>query len=298
MTGFEEEAEEYHMDKGPDEKVINHLQRHEETREEQRKGGLRTPGGAGGCGGDGPGAGAAGRARGRAPAGGERPHGAPCRRVSAPVCAPVRRRRRAPAAALQTRPGGTPEPTRGEGSRAGEERRSGEAGHSARAHAHAAAGLGRLSARAGGRTEGGPGGGGGGGGDEGARLPGAGRLPPAPEGDRTQLATSGIRREESARRRRRRREERGRPESPRRRRRSGDAGNSFLPREKLVLHDASRINFQVFSSGEEAEPVTRGITLSEQLSTAVIVGNIKEQKEGIDLMPTERPRIKGKNLQM
>lgn len=77
-----------------------------------------------------------------------------------------------------------------------------------------------------------------------------------------------------------------------------DAGNSFLPREKLVLHDASRINFQVFSSGEEAEPVTRGITLSEQLSTAVIVGNIKEQKEGIDLMPTERPRIKGKNLQM
>lgn len=31
MTGFEEEAEEYHMDKGPDEKVINHLQRHEET---------------------------------------------------------------------------------------------------------------------------------------------------------------------------------------------------------------------------------------------------------------------------
>lgn len=59
-----------------------------------------------------------------------------------------------------------------------------------------------------------------------------------------------------------------------------DTGNSFIPREKLVLHDASRINFQVFSSGEGAEPVTRGITLSEQLSTAVIGGNIKEQKEG------------------
>ncbi|XP_045882828.1 spidroin-1-like [Meles meles] len=129
----------------------------------------------------GPGAGAAGRARDRAPAGGERPRGARCRRVSTSVCAPVRRRG-ALAAALLARCGGAPEPAGGAGSGGGNESRSGEAGRGARAHAHAhahaAAGLGRLGARAGG----GPRAGRVAAGAEGAPLPGAGRLPrPPPE---------------------------------------------------------------------------------------------------------------------
>ena len=54
-----------------------------------------------------------------------------------------------------------------------------------RAHAHAAAGLGRLGGRAGGGPRAGRAG------AEGAPLSGAGRPPAAAAGDRTQLATSG-----------------------------------------------------------------------------------------------------------
>ncbi|XP_058549651.1 collagen alpha-1(I) chain-like [Neofelis nebulosa] len=159
---------------------------HANSGKNKGRGGPGPPGAQVGVGGGGPGAGAAGRARDRAPAGRKRPRGAPCRRGSASVCAPVRRGG-ALAAALLARCGGAPEPAGDAGSGGGDESRSCEAGRGARAHAHAAAGLGRLGARAGG----GPRAGRVAAGAEGAPLPGAGRLPSAASPDRKQFAAAG-----------------------------------------------------------------------------------------------------------
>lgn len=57
----------------------------------------------------------------------------------------------------------------------------------------------------------------------------------------------------------------------------GSDGN-FPPREKLVVHDAPGMNFQVLAIGG-AEAVTRwfSVALSEQLSTAVINGKYLQE---------------------
>lgn len=53
-----------------------------------------------------------------------------------------------------------------------------------------------------------------------------------------------------------------------------DTGNNFPLREKLVVHDAPRMNFQIFASGEGAEAQTRVNALSEKLPAAAINGSI------------------------
>nr|XP_033722742.1 translation initiation factor IF-2-like [Tursiops truncatus] len=151
-----------------------------------QEGGPETPGGAGGCGGGVPGAGVAVRAPSRAPAGGVRPRGVPCAECLRPCARPCGAVERWPG---RSWPGlAAPEPaTRppgGTGSR-GPRRAVPARPAATRAHAHAAAGLGRLGGRAGGGPRSGRAG------AEGAPLSGAGRLPAAAAGDRTQLATSG-----------------------------------------------------------------------------------------------------------
>lgn len=133
-----------------------------------------------------PGEGVAVRAPSRAPAGGVRPRGAPCAECLRPCARPCGAVERWPgrswpglaASEPATRPPG------GTGSR-GPRRAVPARPAATRAHAHAAAGLGRLGGRAGGGPRAGRAG------AEGAPLSGAGRLPAAAAGDRTQLATSG-----------------------------------------------------------------------------------------------------------
>ncbi|XP_063526673.1 uncharacterized protein LOC134740222 [Pongo pygmaeus] len=182
-------------------------QRTEGARTGKNKGrGARDPRGRRWVWGRRPGAGAAGRA-GPAAAGGVRREAGCVGRAAArgsgrgvwtSECAPVRRRG-ALAAALPAPSRGASEPASGREKPWGAQSGSGEAGRGA----HAAVGLGLLGIR-------------------------TGRLPSTSSGDRTQFATSGIRREESKRRRRRCR---------RRKRREGRERKTGVPAAAAVRRE-------------------------------------------------------------